>query len=115
MQRSPRRSRGTGAPWRILIARTVVAGLVSCLMSAAAARAADQKVVIIGFDGADARLVEQYMKDGKLPNLQALRDEGSYARLRPTNPPQTPVSWSAFSTGKNPGKTGIFDFLKRPP
>ena len=77
------------------------------------AAAAPPDVVIIGFDGADARLVEQYMEAGELPNLEALRDEGSYRRLLPTNPPQTPVSWSAFATGMNPGKTGIFDFLKR--
>ena len=77
-------------------------------------RAAEfSRVVIIGFDGADARLVERYMQEGKLPHLQKLRDDGGYAPLMPTNPPQTPVSWSAFATGKNPGKTGIFDFLKR--
>lgn len=81
--------------------------------SPAAASAA--RVVIIGFDGADAGLVEQYLEQGKLPNLARLRSEGGYARLTPTNPPQTPVSWSAFSTGMNPGKTGIFDFLKRAP
>ena len=27
------------------------------------------------------------------PALDALRKEGSYAPLQPTNPPQTPVSW----------------------
>jgi hypothetical protein len=73
------------------------------------------KVVIIGFDGADARLVERYMAEGQLPNLAKLRDDGSYAPLLPTNPPQTPVSWSSFATGTNPGKTEIFDFLKRDP
>jgi len=82
-------------------------------LCATAIGAAPSRVVIIGFDGADARLVEQYIAQGKLPALQRLRDEGSYSRLRPTNPPQTPVSWSAFATGKNPGKTSIVDFLKR--
>ncbi len=73
------------------------------------------KVVILGFDGADARLVERWMGEGKLPNLAKLREEGAYAPLEPTNPPQTPVSWSSFATGTNPGKTEIFDFLKRDP
>jgi predicted AlkP superfamily phosphohydrolase/phosphomutase len=73
------------------------------------------KVVIIGFDGADAELVELWMDSGDLPNLARLRDQGSYAPLQPTNPPQTPVSWSTFATGLNPGKTEIFDFLKRDP
>src|SRR5262249_14199683 len=74
-----------------------------------------RKVVILGFDGADARLVRTWMDQGKLPNLAALRDAGSFSPLQPTNPPQTPVSWSSFATGTNPGKTRIFDFLMRNP
>ncbi len=75
--------------------------------------AAYDKVVILGFDGADAGLVERYMAEGRLPHLKALRDQGFYAPLRPTNPPQTPVSWASFTTGLNPGRTEIFDFLRR--
>ncbi len=73
------------------------------------------KVVILGFDGADARLISQWMDEGKLPNLAQLRDDGTFLPLQPTNPPQTPVSWSSFATGTNPGKTRIFDFLMRNP
>ncbi len=73
------------------------------------------KVVILGFDGADARLVEEWMDGGKLPNLDLLRSRGCYSPLLPTNPPQTPVSWSTFSTGWDPGQHKIFDFLKRDP
>ncbi|HEV8376805.1 MAG TPA: alkaline phosphatase family protein, partial [Candidatus Polarisedimenticolia bacterium] len=69
--------------------------------------------MILGFDGADPKLVERYMAEGKLPNLSRLKEEGAYRRLATTNPPQTPVSWSTFSTGINPGRTEIFDFLKR--
>ena len=43
------------------------------------------------------------------------RSEGSFSPLRPTIPAQTPVSWSTFSTGLSPGRTQIFDFLKRDP
>jgi predicted AlkP superfamily phosphohydrolase/phosphomutase len=69
--------------------------------------------VVLGFDGVDARLVETYLAEGRLPNLARLRAEGTYAPLRSTNPPQTPVSWATFSTGLNPGRTEIFDFLRR--
>jgi predicted AlkP superfamily phosphohydrolase/phosphomutase len=72
-----------------------------------------EKVVILGFDGADAALVERYMTEGRLPNLSRLRSDGFYAPLRTTNPPQTPVSWASFTTGLNPGRTEIFDFLRR--
>lgn len=82
---------------------------------AAEAASAPSKVIVLGFDGADARLVEQYMQEGYLPNLNRLRRQGSYSPLVPTNPPQTPVSWSTFATGLDPGQHEIFDFLKRDP
>lgn len=55
------------------------------------------------------------MDEGKLPNLARLREQGTFRPLRPTLPAQTPVSWSTFSTGIDPGRTGIFDFLRRDP
>jgi predicted AlkP superfamily phosphohydrolase/phosphomutase len=76
---------------------------------------AQQRVIVLGFDGVDARLTEQWMNEGKLPNLARLRQTGTFRPLRPTLPAQTPVSWSTFSTGIDPGRTGIFDFLRRDP
>jgi predicted AlkP superfamily phosphohydrolase/phosphomutase len=75
----------------------------------------EPKLVILGFDGADAKLTEKWMDAGKLPNLAKLRAAGTFAPLMPTIPSQTPVSWSTFSTGLSPGRHGIFDFLKRDP
>ena len=72
-----------------------------------------KKLVVLGFDGADHPLVEEMLQNGQLPNLQKLADMGSFKSLLPTNPPQTPVSWSTFATGLNPGKTEILDFIKR--
>ena len=93
----------------------LVLGSVLCVLSATVGIAEPPEVVVIGFDGADARLVERYMAEGHLPNLAKLRDEGTFNPLLPTNPPQTPVSWSSFATGIDPGRTEIFDFLKRDP
>jgi predicted AlkP superfamily phosphohydrolase/phosphomutase len=74
-----------------------------------------KKLIILGFDGADAKLTQQWMDEGKLPNLARLRGQGTFTPLRPTIPSQTPVSWSTFATGLNPGRHGVFDFLKRNP
>ena len=95
--------------------RAVLTIAVLTVAAAWAEGSARSRVVVLGFDGADARLVERWMGEGKLPNLAKLRDEGSYAPLLPTNPPQTPVSWSSFATGTSPGKTEIFDWLRRNP
>ncbi len=74
-----------------------------------------EKVIVLGFDGVDANYTERWMNEGKLPNLAKLRAQGTFRPLLPTTPAQTPVSWSTFSTGIDPGRTGIFDFLRRDP
>jgi predicted AlkP superfamily phosphohydrolase/phosphomutase len=71
-----------------------------------------KRAVIIGFDGMDYRLVNTFMKKGiKFPNFEKLMKEGTFAPLLSTEPPISPVAWSTFSTGANPGKHNIFDFL----
>ncbi len=70
-----------------------------------------KRVVILGLDGLDHQLTEQFMAEGKLPNFQKLRNEGRFAPLATTFPSISPVAWSSFQTGTNPGKHNIFDFL----
>jgi predicted AlkP superfamily phosphohydrolase/phosphomutase len=88
---------------------------VAALFAAVSAAAQQRKVIVLGFDGVDARYTERWMNEGKLPNLAKLRAQGTFRPLLPTTPAQTPVSWSTFSTGIDPGRTGIFDFLRRDP
>jgi predicted AlkP superfamily phosphohydrolase/phosphomutase len=70
-----------------------------------------KRVVILGLDGLDHGLTEQFLADGKLPHLARLRDQGCFKPLASTLPPISPVAWSSFQTGVNPGKHNIFDFL----
>ena len=72
-----------------------------------------QRVVILGLDGMDPELATRYMQEGKLPHLAALRDRGTFLPLQTTCPPISPVAWSSFQTGVNPGKHNIYDFLAR--
>ncbi len=88
--------------WRIIKRRTKVKPLVP-------------RVIVVGFDGQDTRLTERLMAEGKMPNFSRLAKTGCYSRLRTTFPSITPVAWSSFSTGVNPGKHNIFDFLDRDP
>jgi predicted AlkP superfamily phosphohydrolase/phosphomutase len=85
------------------------------LLTAPAVLAESPRVVVLGFDGMDAQIVEQMMAAGRLPNLAALKARGGYSPLTPSIPAQTPVSWATFSTGLDPGGHEIFDFLKRDP
>ncbi|MCM8791095.1 MAG: alkaline phosphatase family protein [Candidatus Omnitrophica bacterium] len=75
----------------------------------------DKRIIILGFDAMSPEIIEPMMKEGRLPNFARLKEAGSYSRISTSNPPQSPVAWSAISTGKNPGKNGIFDFIVRDP
>ncbi len=72
-------------------------------------------MVVIGLDGLEPSIVEPMLAAAELPALASLRARGGYARLGTTFPPQTPVAWSSFATGTDPGGHGIFDFLRRDP
>jgi len=102
-------------PLRRLAAALAPLVLAARALAAPAAPPAPGRVVILGFDGVDAALVEKMLADGRLPNLAQLKARGGYSPLTPTVPAQTPVSWATFSTGLDPGGTQIFDFLKRDP
>ncbi len=73
------------------------------------------KLIILGFDGVDPTLMNRWMAEGKLPNLARLKEVGDYRELGSTIPPQSPVAWSSFATGTNPGGHGIYDFVNRDP
>lgn len=70
-----------------------------------------RRVVIVGLDGQDPELTEKWMNAGLLPNFARLRESGAFARLGTTLPAESPVAWSSFQTGCNPGKHRIYDFL----
>ncbi len=74
-----------------------------------------KRVIVIGFDGMDPLLCRQFMAEGKLPNLSRLANQGTFKPLATTTPAISPVAWSTFATGVNPGKHSIFDFFTRNP
>jgi predicted AlkP superfamily phosphohydrolase/phosphomutase len=74
-------------------------------------RAKIKRMVILGLDGLEPSLAEKFMAEGKMPNLSKLKSMGSYKLLGTTTPPLSPVAWSSFLTGVNPGKHNIYDFL----
>jgi len=73
------------------------------------------KVLVLGFDGLDPRLLGRWLKEGKLPAFARLIADGDFRPLRTSIPPQSPVAWSNFNTGTDPGGHGIFDFMHRDP
>lgn len=72
------------------------------------------RVIVIGLDGATPDLLFHWAKEGKLPHMARLINNGASGPLRSTIPPITAPAWTSFMTGKNPGKHGLFHFIARP-
>jgi predicted AlkP superfamily phosphohydrolase/phosphomutase len=87
------------ALWRLLTARS-------------APRSTIRRLIIVGFDGQEPKLTDQFMREGLLPHFQKLAETGCYRRLRTTFPSVSPVAWSSFSTGCEPARHNIFDFIE---
>ncbi|MHA2342673.1 MAG: alkaline phosphatase family protein [Candidatus Hodarchaeales archaeon] len=70
------------------------------------------KILIIGLDGATWDIIDPLIDRNELPTLKKLISEGVRSDLISSYPPLTPVAWSSFLTGKNPGQHGVYDFFK---
>jgi predicted AlkP superfamily phosphohydrolase/phosphomutase len=71
------------------------------------------KLLVIGLDGAPHALIQQWSNAGSLPNIRKVIEQGSSGILRSTMPVHSPTAWATFMTGLNPGKHGVFDFVRR--
>jgi predicted AlkP superfamily phosphohydrolase/phosphomutase len=102
-----------------MVASGVMSGatrLLSPLQALARAPARGvRKVLCLGLDGMDPDLLQQFMAEGVLPNFKRLTTSGDFRVCGTSIPPQSPVAWSNFITGQNPGGHGIFDFIHRKP
>jgi predicted AlkP superfamily phosphohydrolase/phosphomutase len=103
------RTRDWRAAWLAIVALAVVA---AC---GPRHTPAGQRVVVLGIDGLDYHLVRDLVAQGRLPNLARLGAAGQFTPLATSTPPLSPVAWSTFLTGLDPGEHGIFDFIHRHP
>jgi predicted AlkP superfamily phosphohydrolase/phosphomutase len=73
-------------------------------------------VVVIGLDGATFTVLKDLIDTpGRVEHLTDLYESGAHGTLESTMPPSTMPAWPSFMTGVNPGKHGVFGFLKHGP
>src|SRR6266545_6328662 len=70
------------------------------------------RVLLIGWDGADWRILDPLLERGVLPNLAALIDRGGRATLTSTIPTHSWAAWPSFLTGVDPDGHGVYDILE---
>jgi predicted AlkP superfamily phosphohydrolase/phosphomutase len=73
------------------------------------------RVLLIGWDGADWRILDPLLERGDLPNLKALIDRGQKDVLRSTIPTHSWAAWPSFLTGVDPADHGVYDILETVP
>lgn len=73
------------------------------------------KVLLIGWDAADWKLIDPLLHQGKMPNLQTLIDGGVRGNLTTLSPPLSPMLWTSIATGKRPFRHGILGFTEPDP
>ncbi len=73
------------------------------------------RVLLIGWDGADWRILDPMLDAGALPNLRALIDRGARGVLRSTIPTHSWSAWPSFLTGVEPDDHDVWDILEHDP
>ncbi len=76
---------------------------------------ANQKVLVLGIDGLAPDTAFRMAMNGELPNIKKFLESGYLHKMNTTPPPQSPVAWASFITGRDPGGYGIYDFIHRDP
>jgi predicted AlkP superfamily phosphohydrolase/phosphomutase len=100
---------------RILGGTAAAAGLSLPTASCGGGSSTDKKVIVLGLDGLDPKIVRSMIDLGRMPNFKKLAEMGSFQPLATTMPALSPVAWSSFITGMTPGGHGIADFIARNP
>ncbi len=76
---------------------------------------ASRKVLLVGWDAADWKVIHPLMAAGKMPNLERLAERGASGQIATLHPPLSPMLWTSIATGKRPFKHGIHGFSEPTP
>ena len=74
-----------------------------------------RKVMLIGWDAADWKIIDPLLARGEMPNLQRLISRGVRGDMRTLAPVFSPVLWTSIATGKRSFKHGIHGFTEPAP
>ncbi|HKY31538.1 MAG TPA: alkaline phosphatase family protein [Candidatus Polarisedimenticolia bacterium] len=70
-----------------------------------------RRILLVGLDGADWRIADPLIRQGRLPHLARLREQGAWGSARAMTPVLSPLLWTTIATGTTPDQHGIIDFL----
>ena len=74
-----------------------------------------RKVLLIGWDAADWKLINPLLDQGLMPTLDDFVNHGVIGNLATLRPILSPMLWNSIATGKRPDKHGILGFMEPDP
>ncbi|MAE64918.1 MAG: hypothetical protein CMJ18_11670 [Phycisphaeraceae bacterium] len=74
-----------------------------------------EKVLLIGWDAADWKMIRPLMDAGWMPTLQHLMQRGVWGNIATLQPMLSPMLWTSVATGKRADKHGICGFTEPDP
>jgi predicted AlkP superfamily phosphohydrolase/phosphomutase/tetratricopeptide (TPR) repeat protein len=74
-----------------------------------------KKLLLIGWDGADWKVINRLIDAGKMPQLSKFVEQGVMGNLATLYPEFSPILWTSIATGKRPFKHGILGFSEPDP
>lgn len=70
------------------------------------------RLLLVGWDAADWKVIDPLLARGEMPNLARLIQRGVRGNIATLQPPLSPMLWTSIATGKRPPKHGIFGFTE---
>jgi len=74
-----------------------------------------KKVLLIGWDAADWKIINPLMDKGMMPALESMINDGVMGNIATLDPPLSPMLWTSISTGKHADQHGILGFTEPAP
>ncbi len=68
------------------------------------------KLLVVGWDGADWKVINRLVEQGKMPTIARVIDSGTIGNIATLDPPFSPMLWTTIATGKYPFKHGVLGF-----
>lgn len=70
------------------------------------------RVLLIGWDAADWKLINPLLEAGEAPAINEMIETGVMGNLATLQPVLSPMLWNSIATGKRPSKHGILGFTE---
>lgn len=74
-----------------------------------------RRLLFLGWDAADWRVIQPLIDGGHMPNLARLVERGVMGNLATLQPILSPMLWTSIGTGKRPSKHGVHGFAEITP